>query len=157
MDNHDTQPGQALESWVDGWFKPLAYAIILLREGGYPCVFYGDYYGIPHHSITPVGAPLMVMLAARQTAAYGPQHDYFDHANVIGWTREGCDTQAAGGLAVMLSDGAGGEKNMYVGTRHAGKSFVPVTGGGTPVTIGTDGCGRFSVDGGAARVYVLQI
>lgn len=34
VDNHDTQPGQALQSWVDGWFKPLAYALILLRAAG---------------------------------------------------------------------------------------------------------------------------
>ena len=46
VDNHDTQYGQALESWVLEWFKPAAYAIILLRDTGYPCVFYGDYYGI---------------------------------------------------------------------------------------------------------------
>ena len=31
VDNHDTQYGQALESWVLEWFKPLAYALILLR------------------------------------------------------------------------------------------------------------------------------
>ena len=30
VDNHDSQPGQALESWVDEWFRPLAYALILL-------------------------------------------------------------------------------------------------------------------------------
>ena len=32
VDNHDTQPGQSLCSWVQDWFKPLAYAIILLRK-----------------------------------------------------------------------------------------------------------------------------
>ena len=47
VDNHDTQPGQALASWVDGWFKSIAYALILLRGEGLPCVFYGDYYGFP--------------------------------------------------------------------------------------------------------------
>jgi len=36
IDNHDTQPLQALESVVESWFKPLAYAIILLRREGYP-------------------------------------------------------------------------------------------------------------------------
>ena len=46
MDNHDTQRGQALESTIEEWFKPAAYALILLREAGLPCVFYGDYYGI---------------------------------------------------------------------------------------------------------------
>lgn len=43
MDNHDTQPGQALQSFVDEWFKQSAYAIILLREEGYPCVFMVTY------------------------------------------------------------------------------------------------------------------
>ena len=32
VDNHDTQPLQALESVVEPWFKPLAYAAILLRR-----------------------------------------------------------------------------------------------------------------------------
>ena len=43
VDNHDTQYGQSLQSFVDGWFKPLAYALILLRKEGVPCVFYSDY------------------------------------------------------------------------------------------------------------------
>ena len=51
VDNHDTQPGQSLNSWVQDWFKPQAYALILLRRDGYPCIFYGDYYGIPHNKI----------------------------------------------------------------------------------------------------------
>src|SRR5580765_9676 len=45
IDNHDSQPLQALESYVEPWFKPLAYAIILLRAEGYPCVFLADYDG----------------------------------------------------------------------------------------------------------------
>jgi alpha-amylase len=32
--NHDTQPSQALQLEVADWFVPLAYALILLREGG---------------------------------------------------------------------------------------------------------------------------
>lgn len=45
VENHDTQPLQSLESLVESWFKPLAYAIILLRDQGYPCVFCADYDG----------------------------------------------------------------------------------------------------------------
>jgi alpha-amylase len=45
VDNHDTQPGTSLESWVEPWFKPLAYALILLRREGYPCLFHADYFG----------------------------------------------------------------------------------------------------------------
>lgn len=32
VDNHDTEPGQALFSWIQEWFKPLAYSLILLRK-----------------------------------------------------------------------------------------------------------------------------
>jgi alpha-amylase len=31
VDNHDTQPGQSLESWIGPTFKPHAYALILFR------------------------------------------------------------------------------------------------------------------------------
>ncbi len=43
--NHDTQPLQALEAPVEPRFKPLAYALILLRENGVPSVFYADLFG----------------------------------------------------------------------------------------------------------------
>lgn len=49
VDNHDSQPGQGLESWVKPWFKEIAYSLILLRKDGYPCVFWGDYVGINDH------------------------------------------------------------------------------------------------------------
>ncbi|KAK1868792.1 hypothetical protein I4F81_011275 [Pyropia yezoensis] len=38
VENHDTVAGAALASPVAGWFKPLAYALILLRAAGLPCV-----------------------------------------------------------------------------------------------------------------------
>jgi len=74
VDNHDTQPGQSLFSWVNDWFKPLGYAVILLRESGYPCVFYGDYYGIPANNIGPTRM-LRLLLQIRLRYAYGIQHD----------------------------------------------------------------------------------
>lgn len=43
--NHDTQPLQSLEAPVEPWFKPLAYALILLREQGVPTIFYPDLFG----------------------------------------------------------------------------------------------------------------
>ena len=46
VDNHDSQWGSSLESAVEDWFKPSAYALILLMKEGYPCIFYGDYYGV---------------------------------------------------------------------------------------------------------------
>ena len=44
VDNHDTQPLQALEASVEAWFKAIAYSLILLRFEGYPCIFYADIY-----------------------------------------------------------------------------------------------------------------
>ena len=73
VDNHDTQPGQALQSWVMDWFKPIAYGLILLQEKGLPCVFYGDYYGIPHDNIAPVKG-LDKLLLLRKNYAYGKEN-----------------------------------------------------------------------------------
>ncbi|MEB3105138.1 MAG: hypothetical protein VKN17_05090 [Cyanobacteriota bacterium] len=42
---HHTQPLQSLESVVEPWFKPLAYAFILLRDQGYPCISHAVDYG----------------------------------------------------------------------------------------------------------------
>jgi alpha-amylase len=60
VDNHDSQPLQALESPVEDWFKPLAYAIILLRQQGYPCVFYADYYGAEYEDRGKVTVNFMI-------------------------------------------------------------------------------------------------
>ena len=91
VENHDTQRGQALESTVEEWFKPAAYALILLREQGLPCVFYGDYYGISgQYAQQDFKEVLDHLLAIRKDLAYGEQTDYFDDPNCIGWVRSGC-------------------------------------------------------------------
>ena len=157
VDNHDTEPGQALQSFVQTWFKPLAYTFILTREQGYPCVFYGDYYGIPSQGIASMKSKLDKLLAARKNYAYGTQHDYFDDANIIGWTREGDTEHAKSGLAALITDGVGGSKWMYVGTKFAGKVFYDYTGNRTDtVTINSDGWGEFKVNGGSNSVWVQK-
>lgn len=156
VDNHDTQPGQALGSFVASWFKPLAYAAILLREGGIPCVFYGDYYGIPHNGIAPV-SKLRTLCKLREKYAYGKQNDYFDNESVIGWTREGDDEHKDSGLAVLMTDSVEGCKQMYIGTKFAGEQFYDVTGNCTaPVQIQSDGTGMFGVSGGSVSVWVRE-
>lgn len=87
VDNHDTEPEQGLESWILDWFKPLAYSLILLRKDGFPCVFYGDYYGIPEKGISDKKDMLDKLLKVRKYYAYGEQYDYFYDRNVIGFTR----------------------------------------------------------------------
>jgi alpha-amylase len=46
VDNHDTQPLQSLEEYTEGWFRPHAYAMILLRDGVIP-VFFTRIYMAP--------------------------------------------------------------------------------------------------------------
>ena len=101
VENHDTQPNQALESTVQPWFKPVAYAMILLREAGYPCVFFADLFGLPNDAI-PAVAELPLLMEIRRRFAYGAQHDYLDEADLAGWTREGDAGADDSGVAVVL-------------------------------------------------------
>ncbi|MCR4839357.1 MAG: alpha-amylase [Eubacterium sp.] len=157
VDNHDTQPGQSLESWVADWFKPLAYTLILLRRDGYPCVFYGDYFGIPHDKSKGCKTLLDKLLKVRKTRAYGPQHDYFDDPDCIGWTREGDEEHPDSGLAVVLSDGRGGTKRMYIGKQFAGAHFSDVTGNAKyNIKIDSEGFGEFYVNRAAAAVWIRK-
>lgn len=59
----------------------------------------------------------------RKNQAYGAQHDYFDDPNCIGWTREGDEEHKNSGMAVVISDGTGGTKHMYIGKQFAGCHF----------------------------------
>lgn len=156
VDNHDTQIGQSLESFVKEWFKPIAYACILLRKDGYPCVFYGDLYGIKHDNIKPVEMIKTLMLL-RKLKAYGTQYDYFDHKNVIGWTREGDDLHPDSGLAVVASNTFDAEKRMYIGTRFAGSRFVDCLDNCPDViSIDKSGCGVFKTKGKSVSVWVRK-
>ena len=165
VENHDSQPLQALESVVESWFKPLAYALILLRQEGYPCVFYADYYGAHYEDYGPDGNRHEIwldshrwlidkFLYARKSCAYGPQYDYFDHANAIGWTRLGNDDHPQA-MAVLMSNGEAGWKWMEVGKPNA--TFVDITEHvEQPVQTNADGWGQFSCLGGSVSVWVEQ-
>ncbi len=154
VDNHDTQPGQALQSFIEKWFKPAAYSLILLRNEGYPCVFYGDFYGIPHDNIEPV-KELKTIIELRKDKAYGEQNDYFDNPNYIGWTRQGDTEHLKSGLAVVISNSGDGEKKMYIGTHFAGETFIDSLGNcEEKVIIDEEGYGNFKVKGKSISIWV---
>lgn len=156
VDNHDTQPGQSLESFVPDWFKPHAYALVLLREAGYPCIFYGDYYGLAGVDLEPKKSMLDKLLRTRTEAAYGTQHDYFDDESVIGWTREGDEEHPQAGTAVLLTNAGGGRKKMYIGKQHAGRTMQPVLGSpDSTVLVAEDGTGEFTVPDGGVAVWTF--
>ncbi len=170
VDNHDTQPLQSLEEYTAQWFKPHAYALILLRQEGYPCVFYPDLYGTSYHGFRgderveveiPALGELPLLLTMRKTRAYGHQHDYFDDPHCIGWTREGMSTDepdgAKTGCAVLISNNPSGgyAKRMYVGERFAGTAFQDIFAPHAEnVLISEAGIGHFRVNGGKIAVWV---
>lgn len=157
VDNHDTEPGQALESWILDWFKPLAYALILLRKDGFPCVFYGDYYGISEKNVAPKNDILSILLKVRKYFAYGEQYDYFNDRNIIGFTRLGDYEHHDSGLAVVMSDGDGGCIQMNVGKKLANTVFYDCTGNlSETVYVDNDGNGIFYCKGGSVSVWIKQ-
>ncbi len=163
VDNHDTQPGEKLESWVEPWFKPIAYAIILLRREGYPCVFYGDYYGDRYKRDDGLDATMYShsflidkYLFARTRFGFGDQHDYFDHPNTIGWTRLG-NSDHPGSMAVVLTNGSDGYKWMNMFRQNA--EYWDVTGHFDPtvkIKTNSDGWGRFPCKAGRVSVWLQE-
>lgn len=158
VDNHDSQLGQALESWVGEWFKPLAYALILLREDGYPCLFYGDYYGIGGDTaFAGMKETLDILLAARKEYAYGEQLDYFDHANVIAWQRLGIEARPGSGLVAIISNGEEGHKFISFGAERAGTVWIDMTGNRQEeITLDADGAAEFNVNGGSVSIWIMK-
>ncbi len=158
VDNHDSEPGQSLESFVEDWFKPLAYALILLRKGGLPCVFYGDFYGI--EKINFKGFRLLIerMLSIRKKYIYGIQNDYFNDRGLIGWTLEGDPYGKGYGCAIVLSNKEGVHtKKMYIGTKFANVRFVDILGYmPKPIYIDANGYGQFKCDGISVSCWVPE-
>lgn len=163
--NHDTQPLQTLESPIQPWFKPIAYALILLRSEGFPCVFYPDLYGASYtdtggdgneHEIwLPKIDELETLLIARRDHAFGMQRDYFDDPNCIGWTREGDESHT--GCAVMVSNAGGGAKFMEMGSRYAGKTFVDLLQKiDASIIINEEGWAEFYAPPGSVSVWIEQ-
>lgn len=163
--NHDTQPLQSLEAPVNPWFKPLAYALILLRAEGYPCVFYPDLFGAKYkdHGADggeyeiemPIVDGLEILIRARKDHAYGDQFVYFDDPQCIGFTRVGDEDHS--GCAVVMSNGAGATKRMEMGTLYASKRFTDIMKNcDSEVTLDDNGWGEFPCSGGSVSVWVCE-
>ena len=154
VDNHDSQWGSSLESQIDSWFKPLAYALILLIADGYPCIFYGDYYGVggkesPHRWV------IEKLLYARKNYAYGEQINYFDDPNLIGMVRKGNEDHLGSGLVMLLSNHTEGTKKINIGKEHAGEVWYEINIK-DEIHIDDNGEAEFKVNAGKAAVWVKK-
>ena len=157
VENHDTQPLQSLESVVEPWFKPLAYAIILLRDEGYPCVFAADYYGAHYkdkgYDIWLQSHRWMIdtFIHARQKNTFGQRRDYFDHRHCIGWTFSGDETHTS--MAVVMTNFHDDLKWMETG--KADTQYHDITNHCSEIiTTNEHGWAAFRTLGGKVSVWV---
>lgn len=150
VDNHDTQPTQALESWVMDWFKPQAYATILLRGAAVPCVFIGDIEGIDKTGNGRVpGLNKMVWI----------------RSHLLGDEIIDCcddDPQKAAWLApgdhpvVVLYTIADGKQRDIQHPSLAGRTMVNIYHPEETIVMDENGQGCFHVGGGECSVWIDQ-
>ncbi|MEP2775518.1 MAG: alpha-amylase [Luteolibacter sp.] len=163
VENHDTQPLQALEAPVNLWFKPLAYALILLRAEGYPCVFYPDLYGAKYKDHGKDGGEYEIELSkveglenlirARKGYAYGDQTVYFDEPHCIGFIRHGDDEHQ--GCAVVMSNSVPSSRQMEMGSAYSGQTFKDLLGNFEgEITLDENGGADFPCSGGSVSVWI---
>ena len=148
VDNHDTdQTGGALFSPVSN-LKMLAYAYILTRDKGYPCVFYRDFYEYG------LGAQIKNLITIRKANAYGTAAEYTstNDANVYAYSRAG-DTSHKG-LLMLLNDG-GSAASKGITTPFASATLTDATGNnGGSITTNASGYAVFPV---GARSYAVWV
>jgi alpha-amylase len=129
VDNHDTQPLQMLESVVEAWFKPLAYAVILLARGH--CAYGPQYDSFDHFNtigwtrLGSAGHPraMAVLMsdgdAGRKWMEVGKRHTIFRDltghirepitSNADGWAEWRCP---GGSVSVWVEEEALGEMGV---------------------------------------------
>jgi alpha-amylase len=148
VDNHDTdQSGGALYSPIAN-LKQLAYAYILTREKGYPCVFYKDYFNYG------LGAQIKTLIGIRKANAYGASYEYtsVDDADYYAYSRAGDASHK--GLMLILNDG-GGARTKGITSPFKNATLTDKTGnyGGTITTDG-NGYGNFPVQARSWSAWV---
>ncbi|NLC45212.1 MAG: alpha-amylase [Clostridiales bacterium] len=155
VDNHDTQFNQSLESYVETWFKEIAYGLILLRKDGFPCIFYGDYYGIGGEFMTDPMKDMIDKLAlVRKNYAFGDQDDYFMEKNLIGFLRHG-NEEHPNKMVAVISITEKKTVSMFLGEDQKGKVFEDITGNTVEKTvINEEGYGNFIAEAGKISVYI---
>ncbi|MEM9789103.1 MAG: alpha-amylase [Planctomycetota bacterium] len=158
VDNHDLQPHRDARDFCrvkHDWFKPLAYALILLRPQGYPCIFAGDYFDSDFYrsGVEPRHGWMIDRFLEARKHLVGYPFDRFDHPNCIGWIAQGNANHKA--VAVVMSNADDGWKDLPTRTgcgpftditQHISDAIHPNDGGET----------RFTCAGGKVSVWVEQ-
>lgn len=171
VDNHDTQPHQALESYIAPNFRQRAYALLLFQEKGLPCIFYSDLVGLvsdrhdPNAPYKPFESPegqvqdLARMCMVRNRCAYGPQEEYDVNEHVYAYSRAGSRDNKYSGMAVLVTndENDGASTEMYISVRYKGETFINLLNPGAfPVKLDEYGKGTFYVEKGQAAIWIRE-
>jgi alpha-amylase len=153
VETHDFEFGRDLDSHVREWIKPLAYAFILLRGGGYPMVFFPDFYGShasgPHLGQPPGREYLSLLLRLRKQFALGEDR-FYGAGSAIGWVRMGGVPGARGAMAVVLNTAHGGVRAVRMDTGQSNRRFYHLA---TLKHLGSLGEDAFQVVRGRYDMY----
>lgn len=146
--SHDDQPPihfqEGRGQWVGDWFVAQAYALILLRDEGYPMV--SDVDLIRHAEL------VQRMTLARAHCTYGWRHDRFDHPNTVGWSFSGSDGYD-NSLAVVMTNGVRATK--WLPTGRPGVSYRDLLDGRSHTTVTNgEGWAEFTCPDRSASVWV---
>jgi alpha-amylase len=154
VDNHDTDNSGGANTPVVN-LKMLAYAYILVREKGYPCVFYRDYYEYG------LGNQIKTLMSIRKTSALGAGAEYTaaNTADYYAYSRAGDGTTTAGhkGLMLVLNDGNADITTKQLTSPFKSATLTDKTGNyaGT-ITTNSSGVGTFPVKARSWSVWVVN-
>lgn len=144
VDNHDTDNNGGPVT-TD---KMLAYAYILTRDKGYPCVFYRDYYEYG------LGKQIKALMAIRQAHAYGASLEYDeDDSSLYVYSRAGDATHS--GMLVMLDDHA--DETKSIKTPWPSRTLHDATGNqSSAVTTDAAGVGTFPISAHSYGIWTTS-
>ena len=158
VDNHDTQVGGGdLESPVLWEFQVAAYAFVLLRGKGFPCVFWRDLYGVGENR-DGIVRDLSRLLKIRQLSAKGEDVPVVDKGkNLVGFVRLGTEGDACSGLVCVISNSKEDRRFPFgFPDRFRGRRFRCVIGDRPNVTVNESGFADFSVGPNRCSVFIPE-
>ena len=148
--SHDDQPamhgGEKRGEYICEWFISQAYAMILLRDEGYPMVSGVDMQNHPDL--------LKHLMLVRTDCTYGERHDRFDHNNTVAWAYSGGD-DFDNSMAVVMTSGDYGSK--WLSTRRPHVRYIDFLDGiPEAVTTNEHGWAEFYCPPGKTSIWLEE-
>ena len=152
VDSHDTNRDNEDKSMSKR--KCQAYAYILTREHGIPCVFWKDYY------VWGLKDKLNKLIAARQKFAYGPGYETnTNDYNTYSYIREGSSEVPNSGLVMMITQSEDeGVITKEINSCQPNTTFYDYTGNiSSEVRTDDHGVGKFKVQANASQGWSIWV